>query len=273
MLRDGRPIGAIMVGRLEVRPFADVQIALLQTFADQAVIAIENVRLFKELEARNRELTETLEQQTATGEILQVISSSPTDTQPVFDAIVRSAGRFGDAAVAMLLRLEGRMIVLEALEGMSETEMEIHRRSGTREVAPDSVGGRVVLTRGIVQITDVKEDPEYAVVGPLTLGYRTALAVPLLREGAAIGAIVLWRREVRPFADKQIAARPDLRGPGGDRDRERAPLPGAPGTEPRADRVARAADGHRRDSPGHERLAHRRPARSRCCRRECDTAM
>jgi GAF domain-containing protein/anti-sigma regulatory factor (Ser/Thr protein kinase) len=204
MLREGNPIGAITVTRQEGRPFTAKQIGLLQTFADQAVIAVENVRLFTELGARNRELTESLEQQTATGEILQVISSSPTDTRPVFDAIVRSAGRLGDAAVAMLLRLEGRMIVPEALEGMSEAEMDLHRHSGAREVAPDSVGGRVILTRRIVQIIDVKEDPEYAVVGPLALGYRTALGVPLLREGAAIGAIVLWRREVRPFAVKQI---------------------------------------------------------------------
>ncbi len=204
MLRDGKPIGAITVARREVRPFSERQIALLQTFAAQAVIAVENVRLFTELGARNRELTEALEQQTATSEILRVISSSPTDVQPVFDAIVRSATRLADAALAGLIRLDGRMLTLDAYEGMSEAEMEIHRRAWPREVAPDSVGGRTILNRRVVHITDAREDPEYAVSSALTLGYRTALGVPLLREGVASGAIALWRREVRPFADEQI---------------------------------------------------------------------
>src|SRR5262249_13141159 len=111
MLRQGTPIGAIAVGRRgphgASRPFSEREIALLQTFADQAVIAIENVRLFKELEARNRDLTQTLEQQTATSEILRVISSSPTDVQPVFDAIVASAVRLCEASFGGVLRFDG----------------------------------------------------------------------------------------------------------------------------------------------------------------------
>jgi GAF domain-containing protein/two-component sensor histidine kinase len=204
LLRPGEVVGTIMIRRDAPGPFTDKQVRLLETFAAQAVIAIENVRLFQELEARNRDLTEALEQQTATGEILRVISGSPTDTQPVFDAIVGSAARLGDAARVGLIRLEGRMLVLDAYEGMSEAEMEIHRHSWPREVAPDSAGGRAILTREIVHITDATKDPEYSVSSALTLGYRTALSVPLMREGAAIGAISLWRSDVRPFTDKQI---------------------------------------------------------------------
>src|SRR5262249_29490185 len=111
MLRDGEPIGTISVGRLEPRPFTEKQIELLQTFADQAVIAIENVRLFQELQARNRELTEALEQRTATSEILRVISSSPTDVQPVFSAIVESAVRLCGARDGAVFRFDGELVV------------------------------------------------------------------------------------------------------------------------------------------------------------------
>src|SRR5262249_3075034 len=117
MLREGTPIGLINMRRLEVRPFSDRQIKLLETFADQAVIAIENVRLFKELQERNRDLTEALEQQTATSEILRVIASSPTDLQPVLDAVVQSAARLCEARDVQLLRVDGDVLRLVASYG------------------------------------------------------------------------------------------------------------------------------------------------------------
>src|SRR5712692_4000718 len=123
LLLDGRVVGAIAVGRLEVRPFTDTQIALLKTFADQAVIAIENVRLFKELEARNTELTESLEQQTATSEILRVISRSPTDAQPVFETIVDSAVRLCSAEVGNVTTFDGEWVHMAAIHADAAGEI------------------------------------------------------------------------------------------------------------------------------------------------------
>ena len=124
MLRDGEPVGAITVWRGAVGPFSARQVALLQTFADQAVIALENVRLFTELQARNRALTEALEQQTATSEILKVISSSPTDTQPVFDAIIRNAVRLCGALHGAVWRYDGVLVDIVAHHNISPDEME-----------------------------------------------------------------------------------------------------------------------------------------------------
>jgi GAF domain-containing protein len=203
LLREDVAVGVIRVSRTQIQPFTEQQIALLQTFADQAVIAIENVRLFTELQARNRDLTEALEQQTATSEVLQVISSSPTDVQPVFDAIVRSAARLCEATFAALHRFDGQMLSFEAHHGMTEPEVEESQRRFPHPPTRDTAVGRAILDRQIAHLHDIRNDPEYRVTaGQMT--FRTVLAVPLLKEGNPIGAMGLWRREVQPFTDSQI---------------------------------------------------------------------
>ena len=206
LLREGVAVGVILIRRWEARPFSPRQIALLETFAAQAVIAIENVRLFKELEARNRELTEALEQQTATAEILRVISSSPTDLQPVMEVVVGSAARLCGATDATILRLEGDVLQLVAHHGPARTT----RRIGERiPVTRTTVYGRAVVDRQTIHIEDLAEAvetefPELRERQRLT-GIRTFLATPLLREGVPIGVIAMRRTEVRAFSDTQIA--------------------------------------------------------------------
>jgi two-component system, NtrC family, sensor kinase len=206
MVREGMPIGAIGVSRATVGPFAPEQIALLQTFADQAVIAIENVRLFHELQARNRHLTEALERQTATGEILRVISGSPTDLQPVFDAIVQSAGRLCDAAFGALQLFDGEHLTLDAQYGISPEDIAMLRER-VFPMRPDrgSSIGRAIISRSVVHIDDIRSDPEYrfSVVQALE-GYRTVLSAPMLRGDRPVGVLNLWRKEVRPFSATQI---------------------------------------------------------------------
>jgi GAF domain-containing protein len=206
LLRDGIPIGAINVGRREPGPFPDAQISLLQTFADQAVIAIENVRLFKELESRNRDLTEALEQQTATSEILSVISRSPTDVQPVFDTIAAAELKLCRANSALVFTFDGELIHLAASANLDPEGADAWHRQFPRPPSRDTAATRAVLTRNIVQVPDVLEDPEYA-IGPTAAGtgFRSAMAVPLLRDGKAIGAIGVGRPEPGPFSDKEIA--------------------------------------------------------------------
>jgi GAF domain-containing protein/anti-sigma regulatory factor (Ser/Thr protein kinase) len=205
LLREGVPLGAILIRRTEVRPFSDKQIKLLETFAAQSVIAIENVRLFNELQIRNRDLTEALEQQTATSEVLQVISSSPTDVQPVFDAIVQSATRLCEASFGSAHRFYDQLISLDAQHGMTPEQIEVGKRRFPTSATRGTAVGRAILDRNVVHIEDVSTDPEYVFVGDQRdLSYRTVLAVPLLKDGVPIGAFGMWRREVKPFTDNQI---------------------------------------------------------------------
>jgi signal transduction histidine kinase len=195
LLHAGEAIGAIAVRRTEVRPFTDRQVELLKTFADQAVIAIENVRLFKELEARNRDLT-------ATSEILRVIASSPTDLQPVLDALVESVGGLCEAADAFLLLVEGDQLRVAALHPSVEGGVI------SNPIRRDWVAGRAVIEGRTVHVDDLANAQSEFPLGSqiaVQLGHRTALAMPLLRKGVPIGVLFLRRREVRLFSDKEIA--------------------------------------------------------------------
>ena len=191
----GEVIGALSARRKEVRPFTATQIKLLETFADQAVIAIENVRLFQELK-------EALEQQTATSEILGVIASSPTDIQPVLDVVAENAARLCEANDALILRVDGDNLRTAAKFGPIAA-------ADSRKTSRGFPGGRAVIDRQIVHVHDMaveiqNEFPDARRLQQLS-GGRSCLATPLLREGIAIGSIVIRRTEVRPFSDKQIA--------------------------------------------------------------------
>ena len=205
LLREGTAIGTITIWRDVVDSFTERQIELVKTFADQAVIAIENVRLFKELQERNRDLTEALEQQTATSDVLRVISSSPTDVQPVLDAIVQSATRLCDATFGTAHRFEGQLVTLDAHHGMTSDQFEVGKQRFPIPATRETAAGRAISDRQVIQIEDVRADPEYVIVGQQNdLSYRTVLAVPLLKDGIPIGALAMWRREVKPFTEKQI---------------------------------------------------------------------
>jgi GAF domain-containing protein len=200
MLRGDDLLGVIGVNRHEVRPFSDSQVSLLETFADQAAIAIENARLLTELQAKNADLTEALEQQTATAEILRVISSSPTDIQPVLDVVATNAARLCEASDAAIYRLEHdgiRTVATHGPLGMSQDVFSASR---------DTVIGRAILDRQTVHIDDLAAIPAAELpAGPARQrGLRTMLATPMLREGAPLGGIVIRRTEVRPFSERHV---------------------------------------------------------------------
>jgi GAF domain-containing protein len=206
LLRDGSCVGVLAMTRPVPRPFTTKQIELVTTFADQAVIAIENVRLFDEVQARSRELSESLEQQTATAEVLKIISRSTFDLQTVLDTLVESAHRLCEADKAFLFRREGETYEWGAGYGFSPEYEEFMRRELPR-LAPGrgSTAGRVALERTTVHIPDALADPEFTWFEAQKVGqHRTVLGVPLLREGTLIGMLGLSRIEVRPFTEKQI---------------------------------------------------------------------
>jgi signal transduction histidine kinase len=204
LLREGMAVGTIALRRTETAPFTPKQIALLQTFADQAVIAIENVRLFKELEARNAAVTEALEQQTGTAEILRVISGSPTDVQPVFETILANGARLCEATFAVLARYDGEALTVVAHRNAPP---EIVERFRTFRAVPSTDGPmrRAALERRTIHLADIRSEPGVKPILFQGEAVRTVLAVPLLRESALVGVITMWRSEVRPFSDKQIA--------------------------------------------------------------------
>jgi GAF domain-containing protein len=205
LLRDGVAKGAITVGRAEPGPFPEKQVALLRTFADQAVIAVENARLFAELETRNHDLTEALEQQTATGEILRVISGSPTDTQPVFDIIAERAVKLCGGEVGVVTRFDGDRIHLVALYGMSSVGAEKVSEAFPMSVHDETVSGRTIRRRAIEHVPDVLADPTYArKEAARAARYRGCVGVPMLREGQVIGSIFVARAEPGLFSDRQV---------------------------------------------------------------------
>ncbi|MGA2314585.1 MAG: adenylate/guanylate cyclase domain-containing protein [Xanthobacteraceae bacterium] len=215
MLKDNELIGALSLFRQEVRPFTEKQIALVQSFAAQAVIAIENARLLNELRQRTTDLTEALEQQTATSEVLKVISGSPGDLEPVFAAMLENAVRICDASFGNIYRWNGCVFSLAASFNTPTAFAEYRKRSpigiGPSMARPISTLDNFILQRKVVHVADLTKDQRYIEREPDTVasvelgGVRTVLAAPMLKENEWIGVLVLSRQEVRSFTDKQIA--------------------------------------------------------------------
>ena len=202
MLNDDELVGAITIFRQEVRPFTDKQIALVQNFAAQAVIAIENTRLLNELR-------QSLEQQTATAEVLRVISSSPGELEPVFEAMLQNAVHVCDAKFGNIYRWDGDSLHLLATHNTPRAFAEARRNSLFRP-GPHTPTGRMVATKSVTHVADLAAERGYAERDPLYVesvevgGIRTLLSVPMLKENELIGALTIYRQEVRPFTDKQI---------------------------------------------------------------------
>ena len=204
LLRRGEVIGVLGIGHGATDAFSDDHVKLLKTFADQAVIAIENVRLFKELEARNAELSVALEQQTATGEILRVIAGAQTEPQPVFDTIAASALSLCQATFSVVLRLDGETLHLAAMDADSRTS-EALRQIFPMPLGRSATTARAVRTREVAYVRDAAKDPEYALRDwAQAVGFRSSLSVPMLRDGVPIGAINVSGVEPEMFSAQQV---------------------------------------------------------------------
>jgi signal transduction histidine kinase/putative methionine-R-sulfoxide reductase with GAF domain len=204
LLRNGNVVGVLFVARTVPRPFSPKHVELVETFADQAVIAVENVRLFEEVQARNRDLSVALEQQTATSELLKVIGRSTFDLKPVFETLIESAVKLCGATRGFISRFDGKLlrfaagynVTAELREYFERHPFALDRHSNT---------GRAALERRTVHNIDVRADPEYTYGGFQIDPYRTVLAIPMLKAGALLGVILIYRYEVLPFTDSQIA--------------------------------------------------------------------
>ena len=203
MLKGNELIGAFFIYRTEVRPFTEKQIELVQNFAAQAVIAIENTRLLNELRQRTDDLSESLEQQTATSEVLRIISSSPGDLESVFEAMLQNSVGICEAGFGQMFLCEGDNVRLVAAVGVPTVLVEFDKLRGTFQPSPGGGLDGVMRTKQVVHIADLLS--EHASYPPTRLGgARSYIAVPMLKENKLVGAIAIYRQEVRPFTDKQI---------------------------------------------------------------------
>ena len=203
LLRDGIPVGALTVGKAEPTPFSDRQIQLLNTFADQALIAIDNVRLFEAEQQRTRELSESLEQQTATSEVLKVISSSPGELQPVFQAMLENGVQVCGAKFGVLFRYENGLFHPTAMLDVPPAFAEFLMRQGAFAPQPGQLFGRLCESKSVIHVEDRATEPQNSPSARLA-GARSALAVPMIKADELVGAFFIYRQEVRPFTDKQI---------------------------------------------------------------------
>ena len=257
LMREGEAIGVIGLRRTEPVPFSEGQIELLKTFSDQAVIAIENARLFDEVQAKTRDLTEALEHQTATSEVLAAISRSPTEVQPVLDAIARSATELCGATSGGVDRFDGELIHLashynwspEALRAMGE----IYPAAPSRGFA----SARSILTRSVVHIPDISKDPEYTATPVIEVGFRSVLAVPMLRDGQPIGVYCACPARAAPFHRSTNHAPSNVRRTGRHRHQQCAAVRRGAGEDARPRGIASAADRDRRRAQGHQPLGIR----------------
>jgi class 3 adenylate cyclase len=204
ILHAGKSIGVIGCGRREVRPFTEAQIALVKTFADQAVIAIENARLFETEQHRTRELSESLEQQTAISEVLRVISSSPGELNPVFKTILENATHLCDANFGTLTLYEGGTFRIVALHGAPIGFSDERQRQPVIRPEQGHHLLRLLETKKLIHIADISADPALAPTLAKFANARTLLTIPMLKENDLVGAIAIYRQEVRPFTDRQI---------------------------------------------------------------------